>query len=73
MKKLITAIFLLIGFNSFAQFCADEDTVRNNAVSLITATTARVNGTTSHLTGLVLSIQLRYVRVGFTDTATVSA
>ena len=73
MKKVLTVVLLLIGFNSFAQPCADEDTVRANAVSLITATSVRVNGTTSHFAGTVLSIQLRYVRVGFTDTATASA
>jgi lysophospholipase L1-like esterase len=72
MKKLLF-LFLLLPFYSFAQPCADEDTVRSNAVTLITANTARVNGTTTHFSGSVLSMQLRYVRVGQTDTATASA
>ena len=50
------------------QFCADEDTVRSNSATQITATTARINGTTSHFTGSVVSLQLKYVRVGQTDT-----
>lgn len=73
MKYLLFLLLTFTGLSTFAQPCADEDTVRNNAVSLITATTARVNGTTSHFAATVLSIQLRYVRVGFTDTATASA
>ena len=72
MKYLFFLLLTLTGLTAAAQPCADEDTVRNNAVSLITATTARVNGTTSHFAATVLSIQLRYVRVGFTDTATAS-
>ena len=58
---------------AYGQVCADEDTVRANAVSLITATTARINGTVAHFTGSPTSLQLRYVRVGQTDTATASS
>ena len=58
---------------AYGQVCADEDTVRSNAVTLITANTARVNGTVSHFTGAPTSLQLRYVRVGQTDTATASS
>lgn len=58
---------------AYGQLCADEDTVRSNAVTLITANTARVNGTVSHFTGAPTSLQLRYVRVGQTDTATASS
>jgi len=69
MKYLIF-LLLLIPAMTFAQPCADEDTVRNNAVSLITATSARINGTTTHFAGTVLSISLKYVRTGLTDTVT---
>lgn len=58
---------------AYGQVCADEDTVRSNAASLITATTARINGTVAHFTSAPTSLQLRYVRVGQTDTATASS
>lgn len=69
MKRILFFLLLLPAF-SFAQLCADEDTVRANAVTLITYNSARVNGTTGHFAGTVLSISLKYVRVGQTDTAT---
>lgn len=69
MKRILLFLLLLPAF-SFAQLCADEDTVRANAVTLITYNSARVNGTTGHFSGTVLSISLKYVRVGQTDTAT---
>jgi len=69
MKRILFFLLLLPAF-SFAQLCADEDTVRANSVTLITYNSARVNGTTGHFAGTVLSISLKYVRVGQTDTAT---
>ena len=73
MKGLLLTTFLFLSYISFSQVCADEDTVRSNAVSLITYNSCRINGTTSHFTASPTSLQLRYVRVGFTDTATVSS
>lgn len=56
----------------YGQVCADEDTVRSNTATMITYNSARINGTTAHMTGAVTSIQLKYVRVGLTDTVTSS-
>ena len=72
MKRII--LILLLGWNVAYGQCPDEDTVRVNAVTLITATTARVNGSTTHYSspGSVTTTSLRYVRVGLTDTATAS-
>lgn len=74
-RKRLLFLLLLVPAFSFAQLCADEDTVRSNAASLITAYTARINGSVTHYSspGNILSTQLRYVRVGQTDTATASA
>lgn len=72
MKKLLTILFILFSFTAMAQPCADEDTVRSNAVTLITATTARVNGSISHFTAGYTTLYLIYVRVGQIDTATAS-
>jgi len=72
MKKLLTILFVLFSFTAMAQPCADEDTVRSNAVTLITATSARINGSISHFTGSYTTLYLQYVRVGQTDTATTS-
>lgn len=71
MKKILFTLALLWSV-AYGQFCADEDTVRSNSATQITATTARINGTTSHFTGSVVSLQLKYVRVGQTDTVTSS-
>ena len=71
MKKILLTLALLWSV-AYGQFCADEDTVRSNSATQITATTARINGTTSHFTGAVVSLQLKYVRVGQTDTVTSS-
>ena len=71
MKKILFTLALLWSV-AYGQFCADEDTVRSNSATQITATTARINGTTSHFTGAVVSLQLKYVRVGQTDTVTSS-
>lgn len=71
MKKTLLTLALLWSV-AYGQFCADEDTVRSNSATQITATTARINGTTSHFTGAVVSLQLKYVRVGQTDTVTSS-
>ena len=73
MKKILFVVFSLLYGVAYSQVCADEDTVRSNAVSLITATTVRVNGTVAHFSGAPTSLQLRYVRVGQTDTATASS
>jgi hypothetical protein len=73
MKGLFLSVFLFLSYLSFGQVCADEDTVRANAVSLITYNSCRINGTVSHFTASPTSLQLRYVRVGFTDTATVTS
>jgi len=73
MKKILFVVISLLYGVAYSQVCADEDTVRSNAVSLITATTVRVNGTVSHFSGAPTSLQLRYVRVGQTDTATSSS
>lgn len=72
MKRLLLVAMFLWSV-AYGQVCADEDTVRSNAASLITATTARINGTVAHFTGTPTSLQLRYVRVGQTDTATASS
>lgn len=72
MKKLLTILLVLFSFSAMAQPCADEDTVRINAVTLITATSARVNGSISHFTSGYTTLYLQYVRVGQTDTATAS-
>jgi len=72
MKKLLTILLVLFSFTAMAQPCADEDTVRSNSVTLITATTARVNGSISHFTSGYTTLYLMYVRVGQTDTATTS-
>ena len=66
MKRLITALLLILGSTAYGQ-CPDPDTVTNNTVTLITATTARVNGTQATPT-TNQTIVLRYVRSGFTDT-----
>ena len=71
MKKVLFLLFMLPLFTK-AQVCSDEDTVRSVASSLITFNSARINGTTSHFSGAVTGLQLRYVRVGQTDTATAS-
>jgi len=63
---------VLFSFTAMAQPCADEDTVRSNAVTLITATSARINGSISHFTSGYTTLYLQYVRVGQTDTATTS-
>lgn len=54
------------------QVCSDEDTVRSMTSTLITSSSARINGTVSHFSGNVTGLQLRYVRSGQTDTATAS-
>ena len=71
MKRLLFILSMLLGV-AYGQICADEDTVRSNSVSLITYNSARINGTTSHFSGSVSSLQLKYVRVGQTDTVTSS-
>ncbi len=71
MKRLLF-IFSMLFSVAYGQICADEDTVRSNSVSLITYNSARINGTTSHFSGAVSSLQLKYVRVGQTDTVTSS-
>ena len=71
MKRLLFILSMLLGV-AYGQICADEDTVRSNSVSLITYNSARINGTTSHFSGAVSSLQLKYVRVGQTDTVTSS-
>lgn len=73
MKKILFVVICLLYGVAYGQVCADEDTVRSNAVTLITANTVRVNGTVSHFSGAPTSLQLRYVRVGQTDTATSSS
>ncbi|MBK7377259.1 MAG: hypothetical protein IPJ02_17440 [Chitinophagaceae bacterium] len=73
MKKILFVVISLLYGVAYGQVCADEDTVRSNAVSLITANTVRVNGTVAHFSGAPTSLQLRYVRVGQTDTATSSS
>lgn len=71
MKKILFLLLLLPVF-AWAQPCADEDTVRNNATSLLTATSVRINGTISHFSGSYVTLYLKYVRSGMTDTVTVS-
>ena len=71
MKRLLFILSMLFSV-AYGQLCADEDTVRSNSVSLITYNSARINGTTSHFSGSVSSLQLKYVRVGQTDTVTSS-
>ena len=67
IKRLIAmAVLACATWNVQAQ-CPDPDTVTNNTVTLITATTARVNGTQATPTANQ-TIVLRYVRSGFTDT-----
>lgn len=72
MKKLLTILLVLFSFTAMAQPCTDEDTVRSNAVTLITATTVRVNGSISHFASGYTTLYMMYVRVGQTDTATAS-
>lgn len=69
MKRLLLIASMLFSV-AYGQICADEDTVRSNSATLITANSARINGTTTHFTGAVTSLQLKYVRVGQTDTVT---
>ena len=71
MKKLVFILSMLIGY-AYGQVCAAGDTVSANTVSLITYNSARVNGTLFEWTIAVTGLQLRYVRVGQTDTATAS-
>ena len=73
MKNILFVVFSLLSGFAYGQVCADTDTTRSNAVSLITANTVRVNGSVSHFSGAPTSLQLRYVRVGQTDTATSSS
>lgn len=71
MKKLVFILSMLMGY-AYGQVCAAGDTVSANTVSLITYNSARVNGTLFEWTIAVTGLQLRYVRVGQTDTATAS-
>ncbi len=71
MKRIILTLAFLWSV-AYGQLCADTDTVRANSSSQITANSVRINGTTSHFSGSVVSIQLKYVRVGQTDTVTSS-
>lgn len=72
MKKLLFTLAMLWSF-AYGQVCADTDTARSNAVSMITYNSARITATVSHFGGSPTSLQLRYVRVGHTDTATASS
>lgn len=72
MKRILIILPLLFGV-AYGQLCADTDTTRSNAVSLITYNSARITGTTAHFSVNPVSLQLRYVRVGQTDTATASS
>lgn len=67
MKYLLFLLFLVPAF-CFGQCIALEDSVFNNTATLITATTARINGDGSQGDVAGNNIKLRYVRVGFTDT-----
>lgn len=67
--KYILACLLFISSFAYGQECETFDTVRVNAVSLITSNSARVNGSISHIApGQIVTIILKYVRVGQTDT-----
>lgn len=70
IMKYLVWVLLFLPLYSLSQVCATADTVRSNATSFITYNSARVNGTVAHFTAAPVSLQLRYVRVGFTDTAT---
>ncbi len=70
MKYLLTLILCFSGM-AYGQLCETFDTVRTNSVSLITYNSARINGSISHIApGSIVSLQLKYVRVGQTDTVT---
>lgn len=70
--KWTLSLLLIFTWNILFAQCSDEDTVRSNAVSLLTYNSARINGSTTHFSGFVTALALRYVRVGHTDTTTAS-
>lgn len=72
MKRILITLFGLISF-AYGQNCETFDTVRTNSATMITASSARINGSISHIApGQIVSLQLKYVRVGQTDTVTSS-
>lgn len=71
MKRLLIIVSILFtAFTSFSQSCGYTlvDTVFANSATLITATTARINGDASNGDVAGTSVRLNYVRVGHTDT-----
>lgn len=71
--KRILIILLLLNSVAYGQLCTDTDTVRSVASSLITYNSARTNGTVAHFSPAVTGLQMKYVRVGFTDTVTTTS
>lgn len=71
MKRIILLVLLFAGVNGYSQSCETFDTVRSNTATFITYSSARINGSISHVVpGQIVSIQLKYVRAGQTDTVT---
>lgn len=69
MKKLILLAIVVLPLFVAAQCGYNAgDTVISNTVTLVTATTARINGDPSNGDAAGTTITLRYVRVGQTDT-----
>lgn len=73
MKQLLIFLFCLSTLTGYSQACVElSDTVSNNNVTNITFNSARVNGVVPTWMSVVVALNLRYVRTGFTDTATAS-